>query len=128
VECKDTQISFIAARSLAEPLEECRPQEGLKTKAPKHPDALGRAIRRTPHREAFIPDVKSWVSRAGWQVLQEHTDLRRSHIRGAQLGWQGRSHTNILQDLGIKAQRPQEGHFGVQMTNIAASHPVGPWY
>jgi hypothetical protein len=31
------------------------------------PEALGRAIRRTPHREAFIPDIRSWVSRAGWQ-------------------------------------------------------------
>jgi hypothetical protein len=29
------------------------------TKAPKHPKVLGRATRRAPHREAFIPDVKS---------------------------------------------------------------------
>jgi hypothetical protein len=35
--------------------------------APKHPEVLGRAIRRAPHREAFIPDVKSWVLRTGWQ-------------------------------------------------------------
>jgi hypothetical protein len=34
---------------------------------PKHPEVLGRAIRRAPHREAFIPDIKSWVSGAGWQ-------------------------------------------------------------
>jgi hypothetical protein len=59
VECTDTQISCIAAKSLAEPLEVCRPQEGLKTKAPKHPETLGRAIRHAPHREAFIPDVKN---------------------------------------------------------------------
>jgi hypothetical protein len=26
---------------------------------PKHPEILGRAIRRAPHRDAFIPDVKS---------------------------------------------------------------------
>jgi hypothetical protein len=44
--------------------------EGLKSKAPKHPKSLGKAIRRAPHREAFIPDVKSWVSRAGWQVYK----------------------------------------------------------
>jgi hypothetical protein len=31
MECRDTQISCIAAKSLAEPLEACRPQEGLKT-------------------------------------------------------------------------------------------------
>jgi hypothetical protein len=31
VECRDTQISCIAAKSLAEPLEACRPKEGLKT-------------------------------------------------------------------------------------------------
>jgi hypothetical protein len=33
--------------------------------------------------------------------LQEHTDLRRSRIRGAQLGWQSYRHTEVLQDLGI---------------------------
>jgi hypothetical protein len=33
--------------------------------APKYPEILGRAIRRAPHREAFIPDVKFWVSREG---------------------------------------------------------------
>jgi hypothetical protein len=60
VECRDTKISCIVAKSLAEPLEACRPKEGLKTKAPKHPEVLGRAIRRAPLREAFIPDVKSW--------------------------------------------------------------------
>jgi hypothetical protein len=59
MECRDTQKSCMTARSLAEPPEACRPWEGLKTKAPKHPEALGRAIRRAPHREAFIPDVKS---------------------------------------------------------------------
>jgi hypothetical protein len=30
-----------------------------RQKVPKHPEILGRAIRCTPHREAFIPDVKS---------------------------------------------------------------------
>jgi hypothetical protein len=58
--------------------------------------------------------------------LLEHTDLRRSHIRGTQLVWQGRSHTKILQDLGIKARRPRGGRFGVQTTNIAAGHPAEP--
>jgi hypothetical protein len=57
MECRDTQISCIAAKSLAGPLEACRPQEGLKTEAPKHLEVLGRAIRRAAHREAFIPDV-----------------------------------------------------------------------
>jgi hypothetical protein len=60
--------------------------------------------------------------------LCEHTDLGRSRIRGAQLGWQSRRYTKVLQDLGIKARRPQGGRFGAQMTNIAASHPVGPLY
>jgi hypothetical protein len=67
MECRDTQISCVAARSLAEPLEACRPQGGLKCVVPKHPEVLDRAVRCAPHREAFIPDVKSWVSRAGWQ-------------------------------------------------------------
>jgi hypothetical protein len=65
MECRDIQISCIAAKSLVEPLEACRPKEGLKYLAPKHPKALGRAIRRAPHGEAFIPVVKSLVSRAG---------------------------------------------------------------
>jgi hypothetical protein len=67
MECRDTQISCIATRSLAGPLEACRPQEGLKCIAPKHPEILGRAIRHAPHREAFIPDIKFRASRTGWQ-------------------------------------------------------------
>jgi hypothetical protein len=55
MECRDTQISCIATRSLVEPPEACRPKEGLKSIVPKHPEALGRAIKRAPHREAFIP-------------------------------------------------------------------------
>jgi hypothetical protein len=43
MECRDIQISCIAAKSLAEPPEACRPKEGLKTEAPKHPEVLGRA-------------------------------------------------------------------------------------
>jgi hypothetical protein len=59
MECRDTQISCMAARSLAEPLEARRPQEGLKSKVPKYPKILGRTVRCAPHREGFIPDVKS---------------------------------------------------------------------
>jgi hypothetical protein len=66
MECRDIQISCIDAKSLVEPLEACRPKEGLKYLVPKNPEALGRTIRRAPHREAFIPDLKSLVSRAGW--------------------------------------------------------------
>jgi hypothetical protein len=93
MECRDIQISCIAAKSLAGPPEACGPNEGLESIAPKHPEVLGRAIRRAPHREAFIPDVKSLVSRTVWQGLQKHTDLGRSRIQGAQLGWQGHNHT-----------------------------------
>jgi hypothetical protein len=104
IECRDTQISCIAVESLSEPLEACRPQEGLKCIAPKHLEALGRAIRRASHREAFIPDAKSLGVQSVLAGLQEHTDLGRSCIHGAQLGWQSRSHTEVLQDLGIKAR------------------------
>jgi hypothetical protein len=82
MECRDTQISYMAARSLAEPLEACRPQGGLKTQAPKHPEVLDRAIWRTPHREAFILDVKSWVSRTGWQGYMS-TVTSEGHATGA---------------------------------------------
>jgi hypothetical protein len=67
MECRDTQISCIAAKSLVEPPKTCRPQEGLKSKGPKYLEILGRAVRRAPHMQVFIPDVKSWVPRAGWQ-------------------------------------------------------------
>jgi hypothetical protein len=51
-------------------------------KAPKHQETLGRAIRRAPHREAFIPDVKSWVSRMGWQGYKS-TPTSEGHASGA---------------------------------------------
>jgi hypothetical protein len=75
-------MSCLAAKSLAEPLEACRPQEGLKSIAPKHLEALGRAIRRAPHMEAFIPNVKSWVSRIGWQGYKS-TPTSEGHVSGA---------------------------------------------
>jgi hypothetical protein len=81
-----------SCKSLAEPLEACRPQDGLKCIAPKHPEVLGGATRRAPRREAFIPDVTILGVQSRPTGLQEHTDLRRSHIRGAPLGWQSRRH------------------------------------
>jgi hypothetical protein len=59
MECRDIRISCMAARSLAGPPKACRPQEGLKMQACKHPEVLGGAIRRAPHRGAFIHDVNS---------------------------------------------------------------------
>jgi hypothetical protein len=87
MECRGTQISCMAAKSLAKLPKACRPQEGLKAKAPKQPEMLGRAIKRTAHREAFIPDVKSWVSRENWQGYKRTPTSGSSHIQGAQLGW-----------------------------------------
>jgi hypothetical protein len=84
--CRDTHISCMAARSLAEPLGACRPQEGLKSEAPKqapkHLEILVRAIRRAPHWEAFIPSVKSWVSTASWQGYKG-TPTLEGHASGA---------------------------------------------
>jgi hypothetical protein len=117
MECRDTQISCIATRSLAEPLELCRPKEGLEYIAPKHPEALGRAIKRAPLKEAFIPIVKSMVSRACWQSYN-HTPTLEGHAS------KGHNHTEVSQDLSIMARRPQGGRFGAQMTNIAAGHPA----
>jgi hypothetical protein len=82
MKCRDTQISCMVARSLAEPLEACRPKEGLKCIAPKHPEVLGRAIRSAPPGEAFIPDVKSMVSRSGWQGY-DSTPTSEGHASGA---------------------------------------------
>jgi hypothetical protein len=45
----------IAARSPAEPPKACRPQEGLKSIAPKHPEVLGRAIRHAPPGRPSFP-------------------------------------------------------------------------
>jgi hypothetical protein len=80
MECGDTHIFGIAAKSLAEPPETCRPQEGLKSEAPKHPEILGWTIRRAPHGEAFIPDVKILGVQSRLTGLREHTDLGRSRI------------------------------------------------
>jgi hypothetical protein len=74
VECRDTQISCIAAWSLAEPPKAYRPQECLKTKVPKHREILGRAIRHAPHREAFWQSYKS-VRTQNWQVWFDQSDL-----------------------------------------------------
>jgi hypothetical protein len=48
----------------------------------KHPEALGRANRRAPLREAFIPDIKSLVSKAGWQGY-DNTPTSEGHVSGA---------------------------------------------
>jgi hypothetical protein len=85
MECRDTKIPCIAAK-LAEPLKACQPPEGLKSIAPKHPEILAKAIRRAPHREAFIPDVKFWVSRVGWQSYTSTPTSERSRSHGTQLG------------------------------------------
>jgi hypothetical protein len=72
-------MSCIAARSLAEPLESCRPQEGLKYIAPKHPEALGRAIRRAPRREAFIPDVNPGCPEQAGRPTRAHRPRKVTH-------------------------------------------------
>jgi hypothetical protein len=82
MECRDIEISSIAAKSLVEPLEACQPSEGLKCIAPKHPKVLDRGIKHAPHREAFIPDVKSLVSRTGWQGYNR-TPTSGGHISRA---------------------------------------------
>jgi hypothetical protein len=56
---------------------------------------------RTPRRGLHFRHKIHGVQN-GLAGLQSHTNLGRSHIWGAQLGWQGCSHTKILQDLGIK--------------------------
>jgi hypothetical protein len=84
---------------------------------------LGKAIRRAPCREAV-----RWCPEQADRAVKSTPTLGRSCIQGAQLGWQSHRHTEVLQDLGIKAHRPQEGDFGAQTTNIAANHPMEPWY
>jgi hypothetical protein len=55
VECRDTQISCMAARSLVEPLEACRPQEGLKLEAPKHQRYLAGPLGTHPTGRPLFP-------------------------------------------------------------------------
>jgi hypothetical protein len=68
-ECRDTQISYTDAKSLEEPPEACRPQEGLKLATPKHPKMLGRAIRRAPHRETFMLKQRGHSEQAGRAII-----------------------------------------------------------
>jgi hypothetical protein len=43
----------------------------------QYPRMPGRVIRRSPHREAFIPyAIEDVVSRIGWQGIEKHTDLK----------------------------------------------------
>jgi hypothetical protein len=48
------------------------PQEGLKYIAPKHPEELGRAIRRAPHMEAFTLDVNSRCPEQAGRATRAH--------------------------------------------------------
>jgi hypothetical protein len=115
-----------SCESLAEPPEACRPKEGLKFIAPKHPEALGRAIRHAPHREAFIPNAKSLVSRTGWQGYNRTPTSGGHAFQDTQLGCRSRIHTKVLQDPSMKARPPPGCHFGVHTTNIAANQLAEP--
>jgi hypothetical protein len=55
VECRDIQIFCIAAKSLVEPLEACRPSEGLKSIAPKHPEVLAGSSSTHPIEKPSFP-------------------------------------------------------------------------
>jgi hypothetical protein len=70
----------MAAKSLVEPLEACRPHEGLKSEAPKHPEILGRAIKHAPHREAFISNVKSGCPKQAGMATRAHRPRKVTHL------------------------------------------------
>jgi ribosomal protein L37AE/L43A len=55
MECRDTQISCIAARVWQSHSRHADLKKVSNQKAPKHPEILGRAIRRTPHRGPSFP-------------------------------------------------------------------------
>jgi hypothetical protein len=74
VECRDTQISCIAARVWQ---SHSRHADLKKVSSQKHPEVLGRAL-----REAFIPNAKSWVSRADRQGY-ESTPTSEGHASKA---------------------------------------------
>jgi hypothetical protein len=64
----------------------------MKVSKRKHPSTqkyLAGPIRHAPHREAFIPDIKSWVSRVGWQGY-ESTPTSEGHTSGA-TNWVGKA-------------------------------------
>jgi hypothetical protein len=67
MECRDTQISCIAARVWQSHPRHADLRKVSNRKRPSTRKYLAGPIRRTPHGEAFIPDVKSRVSRASWQ-------------------------------------------------------------
>jgi hypothetical protein len=57
MECRDIQISCIAAKRLVEPLGHADLKKISRQKRPSTQRYLA-ATRRAPHREAFIPNVK----------------------------------------------------------------------
>jgi hypothetical protein len=75
-------------------------------------------------RPSFQTENLECPEQAG-RATRAHRPRKVTHP-GRQLCWQGREHTKVLEDLSIKARRPQGGRFGVQMTNIAAGHLAEP--
>jgi hypothetical protein len=86
MECRDIQISCIAARVWQSHSRHADIRKVSNQNRPSTRKYLAGPSGAHPHGEAFISNVKSWVSRAGWWSLQKHTDLRRSRFQGAQLG------------------------------------------
>jgi hypothetical protein len=104
MECKDTQIDLEKALRRAD-LKEASSQT-----TPSIRGCLAGPVWCAPLGEAFSPiTVKDVVSRLVWQSLKSTPTSRRFCIHGVQLGWQGRRHTKILQDLGIKVRLCSSG-------------------
>jgi hypothetical protein len=125
MECRDTQISYIDARVWQSHSRHADLKNVSKRKRPSAQKYLAGPSGAHPqeglHSRRKIPSVQNRLAE-----LQGHTDLGRSRIQGAQLGWQDREHTEVFQDQGTKARQPQGGRFGVQMTSIAADHLAEP--
>jgi hypothetical protein len=92
MECGDTQISCMAARvwqdhsthaDLRKVSSQKRPSTEKRLTGPSgaHPTERPSFRRKTPGVQSRLTG------------LRKHTDLRRSRIQGAQLGWQGHKHT-----------------------------------
>jgi ribosomal protein L37AE/L43A len=81
MECRDTQISCIAARVWQSHPRHADLRKASKQKRTSTQKYLAEPL-GAPLREAFIPDIKSLVYRAGWQGY-ESTTTSEGHASGA---------------------------------------------
>jgi hypothetical protein len=75
MECRDTQISCIATKIRVEPLEACRPKEGLKSKRPSTQKYLAGPSGAHPQGGLHYP----WCPEHAGRAMRVHRPQKITH-------------------------------------------------